>query len=97
MRGVEEVWKFCGGAQEAAESITFGRHLSNRLRFIYSESWRRELSIGIYMGPIGGRGSGGGQILFGPPLQTFTGPLLRSFKYTIGILSSSPVNWHPFE
>ena len=50
----------------------------------------------ICMGPIGGRGSGGGSEFFGPPLQKFTGPLLRNFKYIIGIFGSSPVNWHPF-
>jgi len=64
---------------------------------MYSESWRRELSIGIYMGPIGGGGGGrGGPEFFGPPLQKFTGSLLRKFKYIIGILSSTPVDWHPF-
>jgi hypothetical protein len=41
--------------QEAAESMTsIGQHLSNRLKFIYSESWRRELLIGTYMSQIGG-------------------------------------------
>jgi len=30
------------------------------------------------------------------PPQKFTGPLLRDFKYIIGILGSSPVDWHPF-
>jgi hypothetical protein len=29
--------------QEAPVSITFGRHVSNRLKIIYSESSRREL------------------------------------------------------
>ena len=38
---------------EAAGSITFGRHVSNWLKTIYSESWRQELLIGIYMGWIG--------------------------------------------
>ena len=48
--------------------------MSNRLRFIYSESWRQELSIGIYMGPIGGGGgSGEGSDFFGPPYQNFMG------------------------
>ena len=41
-------------------------------------------------------GSGGGPSFFGPPLQNFTGPLLRNIKYISGILSSSPVDWHPF-
>jgi hypothetical protein len=58
--------------QEAAESITFGRHVSNRSKFIYSESWRQELSIAIYMSQIGvvGEGvggSGGIQSLFWTP------------------------------
>ena len=38
--------------QEAAGSITFGRHVSNRLQITYSEFWSQELSIGIYMGRI---------------------------------------------
>jgi len=46
--------------QEGVGSIIFGRHVSNRKFIIYSESWRRELSIGIYMGPIGGGWVGGG-------------------------------------
>jgi len=49
-----------------------------------------------YMGPIGGGGVRGGSEFFGPPLEKFTGPLLRNLKYIIGILSSSPVDWHPF-
>ena len=82
MRGVEEVWKFCGGAQEAAESITFGRHLSNRLRFIYSESWRRELSIGINMSRIreGGGVSPDVILVLGGGDQFFPGPLPRNFN-----------------
>ena len=32
-----------------------------------------------------------------PPLQKFTGPLLRNFKFISGIFSSSPVDWHPFK
>ena len=68
--------------------------VKNRLKFIYSESWRRELSIGIYMCPIGGGGGLGGSRV--TPLQSFTGSLLRNFKYIIGIISSSPVDWHPF-
>jgi len=73
-------------------SITFGRHVTNRLKIIYSESWCRELSIGI----IWVKSEGGGPEFFGPPLQKFTGSLLRKFKYIIGILSSKPVDWHPF-
>jgi hypothetical protein len=82
--------------QEAAESINFGRHVSNQLKIIF-RSWRRELSIGMYMSRIGGGWVGpGGSKFFGPFLQKFTGSLLRNFKYIIGILSSSPVDWHPF-
>ena len=66
----------------------------------YSESPQQELSIGICMGPIrGGGGVGvprGGSELFGGGLQKLTGPLLRNFKYIVGILSSSPVDSHPF-
>ena len=46
--------------QEAAESINFGRHVSNRIKFKYSEFSHQELSIGICMGPIGGGRKGGG-------------------------------------
>jgi len=73
-----------------------GRHVSNRLKIIYSESWCRELSIGIYMSRIGGGGGPGGSNVFWTPPPKFTGPLLRNFKYIIGILSSNPVDWHPF-
>ena len=52
--------------QEGVRSKTFGRHASNRFNFIYSESWRQELSIGIYMSRIGG-GVRGGAEFFGPP------------------------------
>ena len=73
--------------------------MSNQLKIIYSESWRRELSIGIYMGPIEGEGVGGvvggGPESFGPPPKKFTGSFLRNFNI-IEILSSSPVDWHPF-
>jgi len=45
----------------------------------------------------GGEGGGlGGVRVFGPPLQTFTQPLLQNFKYIVRILSSNPVDWHPF-
>jgi hypothetical protein len=81
--------------QEGVGSETFGRHVPNRLKLIYSESWRRELSIGICMGPIGGEGGLGGGQSFSDP-QKFTGPLLRNCKHIIGILSSSPVDRHPF-
>jgi len=46
------------------------------------------------MCPIGGGGGLGGSRV--TPLQSFTGSLLRNFKYIIGIISSSPVDWHPF-
>jgi len=59
--------------QEGVGSITFGRHVSSQLKSIYSESWRRELSIGIYGGWIGGGGGRGGPEFLGPPLQKFTG------------------------
>jgi len=36
---------------------------------------------------------GGGS---GTPLQILIGPLLRNFKYIVGILSSSTVDWYPF-
>ena len=38
----------------------------------------------------------GGPEFLGPPLQKVTGPLLRNFEYIIGILSLSPVDWHPY-
>ena len=51
--------------------------MSNRFNFIYLESWRRELSIGIYMGPIGGGGGGGGSPgdsrVFLPPPKNLLG------------------------
>ena len=39
----------CSLDQEAPVSTTFGRHVSNQLKFIYLESWRWELSIGAYI------------------------------------------------
>ena len=88
---------FLHSRQEAAESITFGRHVSNRLKIIYSESSCRELSIDICMGRIGGGGLGGViRVLFLEPLLNILGHSLRNFKYTIGILNLSPVDWHPF-
>ena len=41
-----------------------------------------------------------GSEFFEPPFALpakFTGPLLRDFKYISGILSSSSVDWYPFE
>ena len=86
--------------QEGVRSKTFGRHASNRFNFIYSESWRQELSIGINMDQIGeGGGRGGSRRVFsfrGGVLQFFSGPLPRNFKDIVGILSSSPDDCHPF-
>jgi len=48
------------------------------------------------MGPIGGGGGLGGSRVFSGGLQKFAEPLLGNLKYNIGILSSSPVDWHPF-
>jgi len=83
--------------QEGVGSISFGRHVSNQLKFIYLESWCRELSIGIYIygSNRGGGWSGGVQSYLDPPSKNL-GSLLRNFKYIIGILSSSPVDWDPF-
>ena len=39
---------------------------------------------------------GGGSRDFWTPPPKITGSLLRNYKYIIGILSSSPVDWHPF-
>jgi len=77
----------------------FWTHVSRRLKFIYLESSCQELSIGICMDPI--RGGGGGSpdvviVFSGGGLQFFSGPLPRKFKHIIGILSLSPVDWHPF-
>ena len=84
--------------QEGVGSITFGRHVSNRLKIIYLEFWCRELSIGIYMGPIGGGegGEGGGAQSFLDPPSKNLRSLLRNFKYIIWIPSSSSVDWDPF-
>ena len=49
------------------------------------------------------RGGGGirnrkywGIKFLGPPLQKFPGTLIRNLNYISAILSSSPVDWHPF-
>ena len=47
------------------------------------------------MGESEGRGRG--TEFFETPLQKFTGPLLQNYGNISGILSSSPVGWHPFE
>jgi len=58
--------------QEAPVSITFGRHVSNQFKLIYSESWRRELLIGIYMSRIGrGGGPGGSRVFWTPPPKMY--------------------------
>ena len=55
--------------QEAPVSITFGRHVSNRLKIIYSEILCRELSIGVYMGRIGeGWSPDGFSVFLGSPV-----------------------------
>ena len=91
--GEKDCWSGTGGASKH----NFKQHVSNRLKLIYSESWRQELLIGEYMRPIGGGGVvRGGPEFFGPPLQKFTGSLLQKFQYINEILGSSPVNWHPF-
>ena len=63
--------------QEGVKSITFGRHVSNRSKFIYSESWRQELSIGIYMSRIREEVGWGGPLMWyyfwGGDLQFFLG------------------------
>jgi len=91
------VLKYLLWYQEAPASITrFERHVSNQLRIIYLESSRGHLSIDISTGPIGEGEGGGVSEFFAPPLQNSTWPLLRNTKFIVGILSSSPVDWHPF-
>jgi len=46
------------------------------------------------MGLIRGKGGWGVRFFGGGPKHFW--PLLRLFNYTVGILSSSPVDWHPF-
>ena len=65
--------RICVYTQEAPISITFGRHVSNQLKVIYSESSHRDLLIDICMGPIGGGGSGGVQSFLDPPSKTLLG------------------------
>jgi len=43
-----------------------------------------------------GGGPGGVQSFLVPPPQKVTGSLLRNCNYIFGILSSNPVDWHPF-
>ena len=52
--------------------------------------------MGPIRGGVGGVGPPGGSEFFGGGLQYFYGTLSRDFKYIIGILTSSPVGWHPF-
>jgi hypothetical protein len=54
--------------------------VSKRLKIIYSESSRRELSIDICMGPIGGGGSGEGSEFFGPPSKKLLGHSYKVFN-----------------
>ena len=92
-------WFYSVLQQETGTNATFGRHVSNRLNFIYSKFSNWDLSIDKCMGPIrggGGGGSPGGGPSFWGGLQKFTGPLLGNFKDIIGIFSSSPVDWDPF-
>ena len=45
----------------------------------------------------GGEGGGSGGFDFlGPPFQNSTGAFSRKYNYIFGILSSNPVDWHPF-
>jgi len=73
--------------QEAGTNATFGRHVSNRIKMTYSESSHQRAFDRYMYGSDPRRGGG---------LQLFSGPFPRYFKYIIGILSSSPVDWHPF-
>jgi len=83
--------------QEAFVGISFGQHAHIPIKMTYLESSCQELSIRICKkGPIRGGGGGGGSEFFRGGLQKFTGPFLGNLKYIIGMLSSSPVNWHPF-
>jgi hypothetical protein len=46
--------------------------VSNQFKLIYSESWRRELLIGIYMSRIGrGGGPGGSRVFWTPPPKIY--------------------------
>jgi len=51
---------------------------------------------------MGRIGEGGGEVVprqvfsFAGGLQFFSGAFSRNFKHIVGILSSSPVDWHPF-
>jgi hypothetical protein len=84
--------------QEGVGSITFGRHVSNRLNLCIRnpgvESYRLVCMSRIREGGGGGVPRYGYNFGGGSPV--FSGPLPRNSKHIIGILSSSPVNWHPF-
>ena len=88
------IWRF---PQEGAGSITFRRHVQIPLKLnIWNPHVESFWFIYVWVQSEGkGGGVWGGSEFFGPPLQTFTGPLLQNFKYIIGILSSNPVDWHP--
>jgi len=66
--------------------------------YIYSGPWCQELSIGKYIHTPRRGGGGvvrGGPESFGTPSKNSS--LLRNLNYIIGILSSNPVDWHPFK
>ena len=87
--------KYLEAWQEAAGSITFGRHVQIPIKIIFGILTLRAFDWYIYGFDRKGGSGGGGSRVFRPPLEKFTGPLLRNFKYIIGILSSSPVDWDP--
>ena len=88
---VTEVFK-SSRIQEAAGSITFVQiPIKN---YIFEILTLR--AFDSYMNGSNRRGGDwGGSECFRPPLQKFTGPLLRNFKYIIGILSK-PSRLAPF-
>jgi hypothetical protein len=82
--------------QEAPVSITFGRHVSNRLKIIYTESSRRDLSIDICMGRIGGGGGVGGCPSFvAPPSKNLLDHSYKILNISSESSALSPVEWHP--
>ena len=75
--------------QEAPGSLTFGRHVSNRLRIRYSEFSHRELSMDIYIYIYmygsnqrggGGEGSGGIRVFWTLPCPPSKNLLGHSYK-----------------
>jgi hypothetical protein len=84
--------------EEAPVSITFGQHVSNRFKVIYSKSSCQELSIDNVWVESKGGGMGGSEFFeppCAPPPKIYWATPTK-FKYISGILSSSPVDWHPF-